>query len=108
MKKVICGIAAVVMVMGLSTTALAHGGHGRRHRQTADPVGYAPCTVDGCEVIHSHQHDGSWYCGEAGLKGEYERCGVDSCTETGLHEHSGVYYHCRDFSGSTHGGCHRR
>lgn len=107
MKKAIWGIAAIVMVMGLSTTALAHGGHGRGHGQTTAIAGYAPCTIDGCQVVHSHQHDGGWYCGEAGLKGEYERCGVDSCTETGLHEHNGAYYHCRDFYRGRAKGCHR-
>ncbi|MDL2248918.1 hypothetical protein LJB89_04420 [Tyzzerella sp. OttesenSCG-928-J15] len=94
-------ITAILTGM-MSMTALAHGGHGQgghrgRHNQTQQfQKGYEPCTVNGCEIVHSHQHNNKWYCGQKGLSGDYEICTVADCDAIGIHEHDGEYYHCQN------------
>ena len=111
MKKIfsIFAIAFIITSM-MTTTAFAHGGHGRGNGQAVQQTGYALCTVDDCEIAYSHQHATNWYCGQAGLSGDYEVCKVAGCTAIGLHEHDGEYYHCRNY-GTGNGvgrGCHLR
>lgn len=90
---IIISMSAVIM----SGVAFAHGGHGRKNHKTVQQPGYALCTVEDCKIVHSHKHDGNWYCGQAGLSGDYEVCKVRDCTEIGLHEHDGEYYHCQNY-----------
>lgn len=103
-------ITVILLAVMMSTTAFAHGGHGRGNHHTAPQSGYAPCTLADCAIAHSHQHNGNWYCGQAGLAGDYEVCTVDGCTAIGLHEHDGAYYHCQNYGTGRCGGknCLRR
>lgn len=104
MRRIFVSLMAAAILIGMmNTTVFAHGGHGRgghgrgHHQTVQKQTGYVPCTVDGCEIAHSHQHDENWYCGQTGLAGEYAVCTVTGCTAIGLHEHDGQYYHCQNY-----------
>lgn len=100
MKKMISIFVITALIVGMtSITAFAHGGHGSGiHRQSR----YELCTVSGCDAVGPHQHDGSWYCGQTGRRGDYEICTVKGCAQQGLHEHNGTYYY-RANRGAKHG-----
>lgn len=101
MRRILISLLAVAALLGMtSTTAFAHGGHGqgghgRGHHKTAaaqQQAHYAPCTQDGCEILHNHQHGDTWYCAR---DARYEICTEEGCTAIGPHEHDGTYYRCK-------------
>lgn len=102
MKKVISILAITLLMVGMTdVTAFAHGGHGKGNG-AQQQLRYEQCTVDGCNVLGVHQHNGIWYCNQTGREGSYEVCTVEGCTQLGLHEHDGVYYYC-SFHGTGRG-----
>lgn len=95
MKKAISILVLAVLIAGtMSVTAFAHCGNSGNGGRMLQQSQYALCTVDGCDLLGQHQHDGAWYCGQTGLQGNYEVCTVAGCTQLGLHEHDGTYYYC--------------
>ena len=94
MKKNICILAALILVFAMSTTAFAHGGHGRNTTGNAQQASYALCTKAGCTVFGPHEHNGVFYCSQSYQTKNYAACTVKGCTELGLHKHDGKYYQC--------------
>lgn len=77
------------------------------------------CTIEDCNVMKNHWHDGFYYCGHSLDDGcDYHvACDVEGCNRTREHTHDGVTYlgHCNTDGHSWHStghhrsgrGCHR-
>ncbi len=101
-RLVHCAAAFTLAAVLLASTSLACGWH---HRRVSSEVRYALCSVEGCETVGRHTHDGITYCGYAHASGFCDGtcaalCSAEDCQITGRHTHDGVTY-----CGSAHEGC---
>ena len=91
------GVLACLTALLLAVPAFAHHG-GRSYIRRA--VRYAPaCTVEGCEAVGRHVHDGMTYCGTHHGDGvcaascySVPACTVEGCEIAGRHVHGGTTY----------------
>lgn len=61
MKKVVSVLLLTVLLIGAaSATAFAQCGRGMGYAAKQAPV-YAACTVEGCDQLGLHEHDGTYY-----------------------------------------------
>ena len=90
-KLFAAGTTGLLVLLLLTATALAHGGHHRTVRTCQ------LCTVEGCEIAGRHTHNGVTYCGYDHAAGFCDGtcaalCSVEGCTIAGRHTHSGAAY----------------
>lgn len=92
-KRALILLLACVTALALMVPALAHGHHGGNRGQTRVTV----CTVEDCDAVGRHVHDGVTYCSYAHENGVCDGkclalCTVEGCTTAGPHTHNGVTY----------------
>lgn len=100
-KKVVSIALACAVVAGVgSTTVYAHCRRG--------VTNYSLCTVEDCNTLGNHWHDGVCYSGHTLNDGHdyHQVCSVANCTLTTTHVHNGVTYMGHHTEDGHAGGCY--
>lgn len=108
-RRIAAGLLAALMIAALILPASAHGHHGGGNhngtRTAAQTATVALCTVEDCDTLGQHTHDGVTYCGyehtSGSCDGSHQLCTVDGCITVGAHTHRSQKCH-------TSHGCHGR
>jgi len=92
MKKILTGIALVMVLLVVMATPALAGSHHRTG--TTTQVRHAVCAIEDCVRIGLHTHRGvqfkAHYFGDGHDYHDY--CDITNCTLAGYHEHNGTFH----------------